>query len=432
MNKLLYVMQLYLLTQFAYSGLKLVLSLLLSSASIYSSIMTVIINNPVFSVLFLIGLFVVIGLYFIAMGIEFIGIAYLLVYVGAISILFLFILMLINVRISELLTEGINSAGLGIIIIVTFSSSLGNVLPYYLQISDAFSNYLIYIKTILTNITSAILAGSPLKGDLLEDIASNIANTNGNTWDGSLLNINHISSIGNILYSSLYILLIIISLVLLLAMVGAIVVTLKRNTSLKQVNLNSDAFSCTSVIDIYTHLQGIFYLQVIVDHIDSFLSYLQKIVNSLNTIFSCLQGVFYYLNLFFGCLQGIVDYIILFFSYIQWTVDYIILYFSSTQWTVDYLIVFFSYIQWIVDYMIFSFDYLQETVNNTILLFNNNLGSQEPKLHGWPTWIKGPGPAPGPGEIVITTDWTVESIPMPKPPTPPATPPSGGSGGSGQ
>lgn len=51
------------------------------------------------------------------LGINFIGLSYLLVYVGAVSILFLFILMLINIRISELATENNNSVSLAVIII---------------------------------------------------------------------------------------------------------------------------------------------------------------------------------------------------------------------------------------------------------------------------------------------------------------------------
>jgi NADH-ubiquinone oxidoreductase chain 6 len=76
-----------------------------SAFSNFFAVSVVISKNPVVSVLFLISLFFVIACYLISIGFSFIGIAYLLVYVGAVSILFLFILMLINVRISELLIE---------------------------------------------------------------------------------------------------------------------------------------------------------------------------------------------------------------------------------------------------------------------------------------------------------------------------------------
>jgi NADH-ubiquinone oxidoreductase chain 6 len=55
------------------------------------------------------------------LGINFIGLSYLLVYVGAVSILFLFILMLINIRISELVTNNSNSIPLAIMIGIFFN-----------------------------------------------------------------------------------------------------------------------------------------------------------------------------------------------------------------------------------------------------------------------------------------------------------------------
>src|SRR5918992_6104437 len=78
--------------------------------------LVIISKNPVISVLFLIGLFLSISCYLILTGLNFLGLSYLLVYIGAVSILFLFILMLINVRISELLTDSINSIPLAILL----------------------------------------------------------------------------------------------------------------------------------------------------------------------------------------------------------------------------------------------------------------------------------------------------------------------------
>jgi NADH-ubiquinone oxidoreductase chain 6 len=47
-------------------------------------------------------------------------------------------------------------------------------------------------------------------------------------WDGNLAETNHITTIGNIIYSSYNIWLILTSIILLLAMVGAIVITIKQ------------------------------------------------------------------------------------------------------------------------------------------------------------------------------------------------------------
>jgi NADH:ubiquinone oxidoreductase subunit 6 (subunit J) len=64
------------------------------------------------------------------LGLNFIGLSYLLVYVGAVSILFLFILMLINVRISELSTDSSNSVPLALVIGVVFTITIYNIIPY--------------------------------------------------------------------------------------------------------------------------------------------------------------------------------------------------------------------------------------------------------------------------------------------------------------
>src|SRR6201991_1013264 len=88
----------------------------ISLIAILCGILVIISKNPIVSVLFLIGLFLSIASYLMMLGINFIGLSYLLVYVGAVSILFLFILMLINVRISELVTDNSNSIPLAIMI----------------------------------------------------------------------------------------------------------------------------------------------------------------------------------------------------------------------------------------------------------------------------------------------------------------------------
>lgn len=103
---------------------------LFSIAAILSGIFVIVSKNPIVSVLFLIGLFLSISIYLITLGLNFIGLSYLLVYVGAVSILFLFILMLINVRVSELLSDTSNSIPLGIMIIIAFNYPVNNILPY--------------------------------------------------------------------------------------------------------------------------------------------------------------------------------------------------------------------------------------------------------------------------------------------------------------
>src|SRR6266487_1341143 len=120
----------------------------ISAASIISGIF-IISKNPIVSVLFLIGLFLSISSYLIILGINFIGLSYLLVYVGAVSILFLFILMLINVRVSELLSDTSNSIPLAVLIAIAFNYPVYQVLPYSIA---GFNSYTIDLNNTLNNI----------------------------------------------------------------------------------------------------------------------------------------------------------------------------------------------------------------------------------------------------------------------------------------
>lgn len=124
----------------------------LTLLSLSCAIMVIITKNPIVSVLFLIGLFLSIACYLIILGMNFIGLSYLLVYVGAVTILFLFILMLINVRISELLSNTSNSVPLAVIISLLFYKILYDILPddySFLTLTvkvNNFSNNIIYNK----------------------------------------------------------------------------------------------------------------------------------------------------------------------------------------------------------------------------------------------------------------------------------------------
>src|SRR5277367_7197696 len=134
---------LFLLSETFTNGYRAEILDFISLASIICGILVIISKNPIVSVLFLIGLFLSISSYLIILGINFIGLSYLLVYVGAVSILFLFILMLINVRISELLSNTNNSIPLAIIITIAFNYPIYQILPY--SISD-YNSYTIDIN----------------------------------------------------------------------------------------------------------------------------------------------------------------------------------------------------------------------------------------------------------------------------------------------
>jgi NADH-ubiquinone oxidoreductase chain 6 len=113
---------------------------LISIFAIFCAISVIINKNPIISVLFLIGLFGSISSYLIILGLSFIGLSYLIVYIGAVSILFLFILMLINIRISELQSNTNNSIPLTILIGISLSYSLFQLLPYDIAILSNFNS----------------------------------------------------------------------------------------------------------------------------------------------------------------------------------------------------------------------------------------------------------------------------------------------------
>lgn len=182
-----------------------------SILAIISGIFVIITKNPVISVLFLIGLFVNISGYLILIGINYIGLSYLLVYIGAISILFLFTLMLINIRVSELHTGNNNSVPLGFIFGIVFYYPLYSVQP---SIGVAISWFKNLISSVISGMNYNIIYN--LEIDLCTFIK----------WDGNIISSSQISSIGSHLYTSYSIWLIVVSIILLLAMVGCIILVI--------------------------------------------------------------------------------------------------------------------------------------------------------------------------------------------------------------
>ena len=150
----------------------------MSFLSIICGVLVIISKNPIVSVLFLIGLFLSLAGYLMLLGINFIGLAYLLVYVGAVSILFLFILMLINIRVSELIGDTNNNIPLAIIAILSFFIPISSILPSSENKTD---NY------------------------LMQKQETQISYVSSNNWDNNMVDITDITSIGNIMYTSHFI-----------------------------------------------------------------------------------------------------------------------------------------------------------------------------------------------------------------------------------
>src|SRR3977135_491159 len=133
---------LYILKEMVFNGYSEVFLSLIQVLSIIFGILVIISKNPIVSVLFLIGLFLSISGYLIILGLNFIGLSYLLVYIGAVSILFLFILMLIDIRLSELQTNTNNSILLSILIgVLYYNIFTKNLNVYNLMSSNYITNH---------------------------------------------------------------------------------------------------------------------------------------------------------------------------------------------------------------------------------------------------------------------------------------------------
>jgi len=224
------------------SGLSYDFLSIISIGAILCGIFVIISKNPIVSVLYLIGLFLNIAVYLMMIGIHFIGLSYLLVYVGAVSILFLFILMLINVRISELVTDNNNSIPLAIMVGSIFSITLYSLFPSQFKVNivnllNDKENINLYNADLNISQMSSVFSLQNGLDNSASYITSLFKEANGNndiffavsqTWEGALAEFSHITSIGNVIYTVYPMWLILTSLILLLAMVGAIVITIKQ------------------------------------------------------------------------------------------------------------------------------------------------------------------------------------------------------------
>lgn len=213
---------LYILNDITTNGYKVAFLDIFYFISILFGVYIIISKNPIVSVLFLIGLFSTISGYLILVGINFIGLSYVLVYVGAVSILFVFILMLINIRISELLNETNNTLPLGIVTVINFDYIIGQVLPF----NQVESSFIYHMYSSCFEFFYSVQQGDEFNS-FVENKQS-LAFASASNWDTTLVDITDITSIGNIMYTSYSIWLVITSIILLLAMVGSIVITIKQ------------------------------------------------------------------------------------------------------------------------------------------------------------------------------------------------------------
>jgi len=169
-----------------------------SIIAVVSAIMVTASKNTVHSVFFLILDFISISCLFIMIGAEFLGMIMLIVYVGAVAVLFLFVVMMLNVAQQK------NQWFAG--------QSTSKHIPVGLIIST-----LIFFEIII------VIGGWKYKPEIF-DIKNSLTNTS----------VSNTHSLGQILYTDYIHVFQISGMILLVAMVGAIVLTFRQRSGVKR------------------------------------------------------------------------------------------------------------------------------------------------------------------------------------------------------
>lgn len=203
---------------------------------LFSSIISITSNNPIISIIFLITAFVNAAGYLILLGINFIGISYIVIYVGAIAVLFLFIILMINIKLTDILETGVDySKNLPLAIAIVFLSILifYTILQYNLNNIPAFSillNKIIHLNTLFYDLNyNNLIANATLLSKQTVDFFFKLLNEESlsSTFNADVLitTFEQIEILGHSLYTYGAILLIILSVILLLAMFATIIIS---------------------------------------------------------------------------------------------------------------------------------------------------------------------------------------------------------------
>ena len=169
-----------------------------SFIAVISAIMVTVSKNTVHSVFFLILDFISISCLFIMIGAEFLGMIMLIVYVGAVAVLFLFVVMMLNV--AEQKNEWFKS------------SEKSSHIPIGLIVS-----LIIFFELIF------VVGGWKYKPEI-----NNLLSLEFNT------NISNTHALGNIIYTDYILLFQLSGMILLVSMVGAIVLTFRQRDGVKR------------------------------------------------------------------------------------------------------------------------------------------------------------------------------------------------------
>ena len=197
---------------------------ILAFGALLSSVLVITSKNPVIAVIFLISVFINAAGYLILLGIGFIGISYIIVYIGAIAVLFLFVIMMINIKLTDILDAGTQYTKN-----LPLALAIGSIFIYEFFTIIPFSfNDVSLISSVLNLITN--LNGLFLNSDI--STANIVYNTfNPVLADTTFTNFLRVQAIGQSLYTFGAFWLIITSVILLLAMVAPIFISKKSNNN---------------------------------------------------------------------------------------------------------------------------------------------------------------------------------------------------------
>lgn len=218
---------------------------LLAIGTLISGVFSITSKNPIISVIFLISTFVQAAGYLILIGVNFLGISYIVIYVGAIAVLFLFVIMMINIKLTDILETGsqyTKNLPLAITIGSLFIYIIYTIIPFNFYndpVLYTILNKLIFFNTEYNLLFNNAAAASALETNLPASFAStailNIFNNNLSTGpalqtaDILFTNFIQIEVLGHSLYANGAILLIILSFILLLSMFAIIIISKQTN-----------------------------------------------------------------------------------------------------------------------------------------------------------------------------------------------------------
>lgn len=180
-----------------------------SSLTLVSGALVIQARNPVHSVLFLVLVFFNAAGLLVLLGLDFFALIFLVVYVGAIAVLFLFVVMMLNIRIAEISEKRLRYLPVG--------GVLG--LLFLLELCILIDNDLIP------------LTKNPIFTSELTGYTTNFSFID---WQMYTHTSHTIEALGNLLYTYYFGFFLIASLILLVAMIGAIVLTMQKSIRIKR------------------------------------------------------------------------------------------------------------------------------------------------------------------------------------------------------